>query len=99
MRQTIKTRSGRVLVLPTPEEDAIITAAAMSDPDAMPYTDEEWERAKPFMRVGGRPIAAVTKERITIRLSREVVERFRATGAGWQTRIDAALKDWLREHP
>ena len=23
---------------------------------------------------------------------------FKATGAGWQTRIDAALKDWLRTH-
>lgn len=98
MRQTIKTRAGRVLVLPTPEEDAIITAAAMSDPDALPYTDEEWERARPHMRMG-RPPAAITKERITIRLSRDVVQRFRATGAGWQTRIDAALKDWLREHP
>lgn len=98
MRQTIKTRAGRVLVLPTPEEDAAITAAAMSDPDAMPYTDEEWEQVKPFLRVG-RPPAAITKERITIRLSRDVVQRFRATGTGWQTRIDAALKDWLREHP
>jgi uncharacterized protein (DUF4415 family) len=40
----------------------------------------------------------VTKERITIRLSPEVVERFRASGPGWQTRIDAALKDWLTTH-
>ncbi len=86
-------------IWPTPEEDAAITAAAMSDPDAMPYTDEEWERAKPFLRIGGRPIASVTKERITIRLSRDVVAQFRATGSGWQTRIDAALKDWLRQHP
>ena len=39
-----------------------------------------------------------TKERITIRLSADVVERFRATGDGWQTRVDAALKDWLKSH-
>ena len=39
-----------------------------------------------------------TKERITIRLSPEVVQRFRATGDGWQTRVDAALKDWLKSH-
>lgn len=39
-----------------------------------------------------------TKERITIRLSREVVDEFRETGPGWQTRVDAALKDWLRDH-
>jgi uncharacterized protein (DUF4415 family) len=40
---------------------------------------------------------APTKERITIRLSREVVERFRATGDGWQARVDAALQDWLKK--
>jgi uncharacterized protein (DUF4415 family) len=39
--------------------------------------------------------AAVTKQRTTLRLSREVLEQFRATGPGWQTRIDIALKDWL----
>ncbi|HOY69249.1 MAG TPA: BrnA antitoxin family protein [Methylotenera sp.] len=39
-----------------------------------------------------------TKERITIRLSPTVVETFRATGAGWQTRIDSALQDWLKTH-
>ena len=35
------------------------------------------------------------KERITIRLSHDVVEQFRATGDGWQTRIDTALQEWL----
>ena len=84
-------------ILPTPEEDAAITAAAMADPDAVPLTDEEWKRAKPAAR-RGRPFAAVTKERITIRLSPEVVRQFRATGDGWQTRVDAALKDWLKTH-
>jgi uncharacterized protein (DUF4415 family) len=83
--------------MPTPEEDAAITAAAMSDPDALPLTDEEWEAVKPLVR-RGRPLAEVTKERITIRLSADVVERFRASGAGWQTRMDAALKDWLKDH-
>ena len=44
------------------------------------------------------PQRAPTKERITIRLSPEVVQRFRATGDGWQTRVDAALQDWLKSH-
>ena len=39
-----------------------------------------------------------TKERITIRLSPEVVQSFKSDGPGWQTRIDNALKDWLRTH-
>jgi len=45
------------------------------------------------------PQKAPTKERITIRLSRDVVERFRESGDGWQTRVDAALREWLRSHP
>ena len=40
----------------------------------------------------------VSKERITIRLSPEVVQAFRASGASWQTRLDAALRDWLKNH-
>jgi len=46
-------------------------------------------------KLRGRPRAAVTKQRTTLRLSREVLEQFRATGPGWQTRIDIALMDWL----
>ena len=84
-------------ILPTPEEDAAITAAAMSDPDAIPYTDTEWEAVKPTLK-RGRPRATVTKERITIRLSPEVVQAFRASGEGWLTRVDAALRDWLKTH-
>lgn len=44
------------------------------------------------------PQKTPTKERITIRLSRDVVERFRATGEGWQSRVDGALQDWLKKH-
>ena len=49
-------------------------------------------------KLKGRPKSAVTKERITIRLSPEVVQTFRATGEGWQTRMNAALKEWLKTH-
>lgn len=41
---------------------------------------------------------APTKERITIRLSADVVQTFRATGEGWQARLDEALRDWLKTH-
>ena len=44
------------------------------------------------------PQKAPTKQATTIRLSPDVMAAFKATGAGWQTRIDAALKDWLRAH-
>ncbi len=73
------------------------SVAAQANSDAIPFTDEGLARIKLRMRIG-RPPAEVTKERITIRLSRDVVEQFRASGDGWQTRMDAALKDWLKSH-
>ena len=70
------------------------------------WTDEMFKQSVRFkempkslqVKLRGRPKAAVTKERITIRLSQEVVAQFRASGDGWQTRVDAALKDWLKTH-
>jgi uncharacterized protein (DUF4415 family) len=50
-------------------------------------------------RRAGRPVGtfkAAPKVPTTIRLSPEVSAAFRATGSGWQTRIDAALKEWLK---
>ena len=46
----------------------------------------------------GRPKAESTKLALTMRYDVEVVEAFRATGKGWQTRMNAALKDWLKTH-
>ena len=46
----------------------------------------------------GRPKTAVTQERITIGLSPDVLQSFRESGEGWQTRMDAALRDWLKTH-
>lgn len=39
----------------------------------------------------GRP-AGSNKVPVTIRLDRDIVDRFKATGAGWQSRINEALK-------
>jgi len=44
------------------------------------------------------PQKTPTKQRLPLRLSADVVQRFRATGDGWQTRADAALQDWLKSH-
>ena len=98
MKQTIKTRSGRVLVLPTPEEDAVITAAAMSDPDAQPLTDEEWADVKPLARRRGRPLGSGSKVQVTLRIDADVVTKFKAEGSGWQTRMSDALKSWTKSH-
>ena len=49
------------------------------------------------LRVRG-PQKAPTKERVALRLSPEVVEYFRATGAGWQTRMDQALLEVVHRY-
>lgn len=84
-------------ILPTPPEDAAITAAAMADSDATPFTDAEWEQVKTLVR-RGRPLGSGSKTQVTLRLDVEVVEKFRASGDGWQTRINDALKSWVESH-
>ncbi len=78
-------------ILPTPTEDAEITAAAKSDADAAPFTDAQWKRVKPLVR-RGRPLGSGTKTQITLRLDTDVLEKFKATGDGWQTRINDVLR-------
>ena len=41
------------------------------------------------------PQIAPTKVSTTLRLSPEVLAHFRATGKGWQARIDQVLKEWV----
>ena len=84
-------------ILPTPAEDAAITAAALADQDTAPFTDAEWEQVKPLVR-RGRPLGSGTKAQVTLRLDVEVLEQFKASGDGWQTRINEALKSWVRTH-
>ncbi|MEJ2897645.1 BrnA antitoxin family protein [Bordetella avium] len=81
-------------VVPTREEDEAINRGIAADPDTYELSAADLKQMKRM----GRPKAEVTKERITIRLSPDVLESFRATGAGWQTRVDAALRDWLKTH-
>ncbi len=88
----ITTKSGKVLELPSDEEEKAINAGIAADPDTYELTDEEFKNLRPV----GRPKAEVTKERITIRLSADVIEFFRSTGKGWQTRMDEALREYVR---
>lgn len=106
----IKDKSGREFLLPSPEEDRRISAGFDEDspeldedffrqaqPAAQMLGQEKLD-ALVSQRQRGRPkgsLAKQTKEQVSIRLSRDVLEHFRATGPGWQTRIDTALRDWL----
>ena len=76
-----------------PEWDEEAFARARPAADVLPVE----LHAKLGIRSRG-PQKAPTKQAVTIRLSPDVVDAFKASGAGWQTRIDTALKDWLRTH-
>ena len=46
----------------------------------------------------GRPKAENRKLALTVRYDADVVAAFKATGAGWQTRMNEALREWLKTH-
>lgn len=67
------------------------------DPDDAPdLSTPEWQAkiaAAPVKR--GRPKAESPKERINIRVDKDVADALRATGTGWQTRLNGILREWL----
>ena len=69
-----------------------------SDYAEIPELDDAWfAKAVPHKngRPVGRPKAAHPKQAVNLRLSQRVLDSFRAGGPGWQTRINAALEEWL----
>ena len=77
-------------ISPTDDEDAAITAAALSDPDNPPLTDAEWEAVRPTVRRGRPPVDA-PRQATTLRLPPDVLARWRASGKGWQSRAAELL--------
>lgn len=68
-----------------------------------PRTDEELARARPFAEVfpdlaesirrgRGRPPLESPKKQVTLRIDADVLERLRASGKGWQGRVNEVLK-------
>lgn len=100
-------------ISPTPEEEAAINAGIAADPDSRELDAEWFAKAKPASemlppemyaalvakRPRGRPKASETKVFTAIRLDADLLETFKATGKGWQTRVNAALRQYLSEHP
>src|SRR5262245_45112263 len=52
-----------------------------------------------LLRSRGRPRKTKPKVSTTLRLDPDIVKRFRKGGPGWQTRINAALREWMEQHP
>jgi uncharacterized protein (DUF4415 family) len=62
------------------------------DPNDAAAVAAYWQEAN-IKRGRGRPAAAVKRPTLNMRIDADVLEAFKATGQGWQTRINAALRD------
>ena|SRR6476661_8068643 len=86
------------VVMPTPEEDRAITSAAKSDPDAQPLTSTQLKAMVPLRTLRGRPKSDSKKLLLSVRYSPEVIEYFKSTGDGWQSRMDGVLREYVERH-
>jgi uncharacterized protein (DUF4415 family) len=69
--------------------------------EAPEWTDEMFDRADFY--IGGKLVrrgrpAGSRKISTTVRFDKDILEAFRKRGKGWQTRMNAALREWLAEH-
>ena len=72
------------------------------DPDSEPYNPNDgtavaayWNAAT-IKRGRGRPAVAMKRPTLNMRVDAEVLDAFKATGPGWQTRINALLRDAVK---
>jgi uncharacterized protein (DUF4415 family) len=69
-----------------------------------PAEDEDSPSAAVLMRAEiekrrrGRPAGSGRKVQVSIRYHREVLDYFKSTGEGWQTRMDEVLMEWVKTH-
>ncbi len=75
------------------------SAAAWSDPDEAPdLSTPEWQEKFSSVHVArGRPRIESPKVSTTLRLDADVIAQFKAKGPKWQTRINDALREWLKK--
>jgi uncharacterized protein (DUF4415 family) len=106
-RQQAKTRARRVAAALSDAEDASARAAARADADNPPVKPSA--RLRPAhevhphlvaeqLRRRGRPRLASPKRQVTLRLDADVIDGMRATGPGWQVRVNDTLRRWLQRH-
>jgi uncharacterized protein (DUF4415 family) len=69
--------------------DEDIERAMRDDPDWAEFIDVDWSNAQ--------WVIPVTKKSISIRLDEDVIDFFKASGKGYQTRINAVLRHYMKE--
>ncbi len=81
--------------MPSLGEDRAIIAAAKSDPDAMPLTAKQLNAMVPMRALRGRPKTGNAKQLVSVRYSQNVLDYFKSTGQGWQSRMDEVLQAYV----
>jgi uncharacterized protein (DUF4415 family) len=90
-----KASKPKKIVMPSTAENKKILAAAKRDPDAQPLSAKQLKAMVPLKSLRGRPKLAETKQLLSVRYSPQVIEYFRATGDGWQSRMDEILLKYV----
>lgn len=75
--------------------DSKITCAAEGDADNLPLDDPFFNTAR---RLPPSALLKETKQQITLRLDADVLEWFRVSGSGYQSRMNAVLKAYMQTH-
>jgi uncharacterized protein (DUF4415 family) len=101
-------------IIPTHSEVAAINAGIAIDQDNPELTTEWYAKAQPasvafspemfaalsaMKPARGRPKAVEPKVFTAICLDADLLDAFKSTGKGWQTRVNAALRQFITEHP
>ena len=79
-----------------------VSKSSRRDPDDAPPLTRKWfagadlHDGTSLLRKGGRPRKAAPKEAVSLRLDPDVLAHFRASGPGWQSRINQALRKAAR---
>jgi uncharacterized protein (DUF4415 family) len=95
-KMTLKTREEILDAMKSPPPDGYFVCDG-KDEDERPLTKEEMQSGvTEYRRLRGRPVGS-TKEQIAIRFDADVLAALRATGKGWQTRVNSVMREWL-EH-
>jgi uncharacterized protein (DUF4415 family) len=90
----ISTKTGRVFNLPSDEEDVHIRTGIAADPDTHEVCDAEFT---PMRKRVGRPPSPVLRPMLSIRVDPDIAAALRASGKGWQTRVNALLRRTLEQ--
>jgi uncharacterized protein (DUF4415 family) len=87
----------RKIIPPTDAEDAAINRGIAQDPDTYEVPAADFKKMK-RLGVRGRPKSESPKVLLSVRYDADIVERFRAFGDGYQSRMNEALREWLNSH-